>query len=53
GYTRAARLLDTLEDRGVVGPSEDGRSRIVLATRDADLDDGFGSGSSGDEDLPL
>ncbi len=30
GYTRAARLLDVLEDRGVVGPSEDGRSRIVL-----------------------
>jgi S-DNA-T family DNA segregation ATPase FtsK/SpoIIIE len=30
GYTRAARLLDALEDRGVVGPSEDGRSRIVL-----------------------
>jgi hypothetical protein len=53
GYTRAARLLDTLEDRGVVGPSEDGRSRIVLATRDSDLDDGAGGESSGDEDLPL
>jgi len=30
GYSRAARLLDQLEDRGVVGPSEDGRSRVVL-----------------------
>jgi S-DNA-T family DNA segregation ATPase FtsK/SpoIIIE len=30
GYTRAARLLDVLEDRGIVGPSEDGRSRVVL-----------------------
>ncbi|HWE63180.1 MAG TPA: DNA translocase FtsK [Chloroflexota bacterium] len=30
GYTRAARLLDVLEERGVVGPSEDGRSRVVL-----------------------
>src|SRR5918911_3841446 len=30
GYSRAARLLDQLEERGVVGPSEDGRSRIVL-----------------------
>ncbi len=30
GYSRAARLLDLLEERGVVGPSEDGRSRIVL-----------------------
>ena len=27
--TRAARLMD-LQDRGVVGPSEDGRSRVVL-----------------------
>ena len=34
GYTRAARLLDMLEDRGVVGPSEDGRSRVVLEIDD-------------------
>jgi len=30
GYSRAARVLDQLEERGVVGPSEDGRSRVVL-----------------------
>ncbi len=40
GYSRAARLLDQLEDRGVVGPSEDGRSRVVIdagaAGNDAD-----------------
>jgi S-DNA-T family DNA segregation ATPase FtsK/SpoIIIE len=30
GYPRAARLVDLLEERGVVGPSEDGRSREVL-----------------------
>jgi S-DNA-T family DNA segregation ATPase FtsK/SpoIIIE len=30
GYSRAARLLDQLEERGVVGPSHDGRSRIVI-----------------------
>ncbi len=35
GYSRAARLLDQLEDRGVVGPSEDGRSRVVIDTGDA------------------
>jgi S-DNA-T family DNA segregation ATPase FtsK/SpoIIIE len=41
GYSRAARLLDQLEEHGVVGPSEDGRSRVVLdggadeATEDA------------------
>jgi len=30
GYPRAARLVDMLEDQGVVGPSEGGQSRIVL-----------------------
>jgi hypothetical protein len=30
GYSHAARLLDQLEERGIVGPSEDGRSRVVL-----------------------
>jgi S-DNA-T family DNA segregation ATPase FtsK/SpoIIIE len=30
GYPRAARLVDMLEERGVVGPSEDGKSREVM-----------------------
>jgi S-DNA-T family DNA segregation ATPase FtsK/SpoIIIE len=30
GYPRAARLVDLLEERGVVGPSEDGKSREVV-----------------------
>ena len=30
GYSRAARLIDQLEERGIVASSEDGRSRIVL-----------------------
>ncbi len=30
GYPRAARLVDLLEERGVVGPAEDGKSREVL-----------------------
>jgi S-DNA-T family DNA segregation ATPase FtsK/SpoIIIE len=29
-YNRAARLIDLLEQRGVVGPQEQGRSREVL-----------------------
>ena len=46
GYTRAARLLDVLEDRGIVGPSEDGRSRVVLEFDD----DGSTAESLGDDD---
>jgi len=30
GYARAARLLDMLEERGVVGPANGGRAREVL-----------------------
>lgn len=31
GYTRAARIMDELEDRGIVGPSQsDGRRKVLL-----------------------
>jgi len=30
GYTRAARLMDLLEERGVVGPAEGGKPREIL-----------------------
>lgn len=30
GYSKAAQLIDMLEQRGVVGPAEEGRSREVL-----------------------
>ncbi|MEK7778080.1 MAG: DNA translocase FtsK, partial [Chloroflexota bacterium] len=30
GYPRAARLMDQLEDAGVIGPGEQGKSREVL-----------------------
>jgi DNA segregation ATPase FtsK/SpoIIIE-like protein len=52
GYTRAARLLDVLEDRGVVGPSEDGRSRVVLDVGGADLDGGDSADDGEDDETP-
>jgi DNA segregation ATPase FtsK/SpoIIIE, S-DNA-T family len=36
GYARAARLLDILEDKGVVGPAEGAKPREVYASRAPD-----------------
>src|SRR5699024_6025033 len=33
GYTRAARLIDAMEDRGVVGPYEGNKPRTVLISK--------------------
>jgi S-DNA-T family DNA segregation ATPase FtsK/SpoIIIE len=35
GYTRAARIIDTMEQEGLVGPFEGSRPRKILADRDA------------------
>ena len=42
GYGRAARLLDTLEDRGVVGPSKGAEPRDILIDLDGQGYDGGG-----------
>ena len=34
GYGRAARLIDIMEEMGVVGPSEGSKPRQVLMTRE-------------------
>ncbi|MEY4386931.1 MAG: hypothetical protein RLY20_2214 [Verrucomicrobiota bacterium] len=49
GYTRAARIMDELEQRGIVGPSKGAEPRDILI----DLDGGGadGSGATGDPDL--
>lgn len=40
GYPRAARLMDLMEERGVIGPSADGKSREVLARAEAPSESG-------------
>src|SRR5437588_12266077 len=44
GYTRAARIMDELENRGIVGPSKGAEPRDILI----DLDGGGADGGGGD-----
>jgi S-DNA-T family DNA segregation ATPase FtsK/SpoIIIE len=39
GYSRAARLIDILEERGVIGPADGGRPREILARDDDEVED--------------
>jgi S-DNA-T family DNA segregation ATPase FtsK/SpoIIIE len=45
GYARAARILDQMEDRGIVGPADGSRFREVMVTTD-----GWGGDIGPDED---
>ena len=45
GYARAARILDQMEDRGIVGPADGSRFREVMVTTD-----GWGAEMEPDED---
>ncbi|HEY4517393.1 MAG TPA: DNA translocase FtsK, partial [Candidatus Paceibacterota bacterium] len=42
GYARAARLVDMLEERGVIGPSDGAKARLVISR--AESDEGYGEG---------
>ena len=37
GYSRAARIVDQMEMRGVVGPPDGSRPRQVLISKEADI----------------
>jgi len=51
GYSRAARLVDQMEDRGIVGPFEGSKPRQLLLSRDQ-WDEIQGKKSALDEDFP-
>ena len=42
GYARAARLLDILEEMGIVGPADGAKPRDVMISQD-DLEENFSS----------
>ncbi len=46
GYSRAGRIIDALERKGVVGPYEGSKSRAVVAT-EMDLESIFGTSNGG------
>jgi len=37
GYARAARLIETMEDQGIIGPADGARPREVLISSIDDL----------------
>jgi S-DNA-T family DNA segregation ATPase FtsK/SpoIIIE len=48
GYARAARLIEEMEEQGIIGPADGARPRDVLVSS---MDDVFGgSGSSSDDE---
>ena len=46
GYTRAARLVDIMEQKGIVGPLDGAKPRDILMTRD-EVDALFGGSTTG------
>ena len=44
GYARAARLMEEMEEQGIIGPADGARPRDVLVSS---LDDVFGSAGAG------
>jgi S-DNA-T family DNA segregation ATPase FtsK/SpoIIIE len=49
GYTRAARIMDELEQRGIVGPSKGAEPRDILIDLDGEGADG--SGAAGEDGI--
>ena len=52
GYSRAARLVDQMEDRGIVGPFEGSKPRQLLITRAQWDEMRLGGAPAGTEETP-
>ena len=52
GYARAARLLDQMEQQGIVGPSEGAKPRQILITKEQWAQMQAGGGDSPAEEIP-
>ena len=52
GYSRAARLVDQMEERGIVGPFEGSKPRQLLITREKWQEMQMGSAPAGSTDEP-
>jgi S-DNA-T family DNA segregation ATPase FtsK/SpoIIIE len=50
GYGRASRIIDEMEERGVIGPADGARPREVLVRS---LDEVFGSDDDGPTQIPV
>lgn len=50
GYARAARLLDLLEEAGIIGPGDGAKPREILI-KDVELSEGMTSGNDDGEEL--
>ena len=51
GYSRAARLMDLLEDRGIIGPADGAKPRAILTgSNSGDADDGGTDTGANDDD---
>ena len=53
GYSRAARLVDQMEERGIVGPFEGSKPRQLLITRAQWQEMQMGGADSGNEESPF
>lgn len=53
GYARAARLLDLLEEQGIIGPGDGAKPRAILIPRPAEYGDPAPDEENGEETPPL